>query len=103
MNICPRISPGGAPIRRHESLKITAVSTLCLDEALWPLFPLALREGLTVGQWAAATSVFLLLHRGRQCLEKPKRLTFNLEICFYCQLFVSFGPYWDPNLFNIKA
>lgn len=34
MNICPRVSRGTAPTWRDESLKITAISTLCLDEPL---------------------------------------------------------------------
>lgn len=45
MNICPWISPGGPPIRRHQSFKITAVSTFCLDESLWPALTLPLSVG----------------------------------------------------------
>lgn len=34
MNICPRVSRGMGPTWCDESLKITAISTLCLDEPL---------------------------------------------------------------------
>lgn len=34
INICPRVSRGLSPVLRDESLKIIAISTLCLDEPL---------------------------------------------------------------------